>query len=323
MPLASPRMSTLSRALFSVAAVSTVTAAIMLGACQGTTAIMLDLRTNVPCTGLAPWQGVAVYVGSPGLDVETKAPATTACDASGMIGTLAVVPNAGRDAAVGIRVVAGITRKPEDCAAAGYDGCIVARRSLSFVPHQELDLLIELTLDCAGNACDALHSCVNGACSEARLTTPIAAADAAAPGTVRCGESGLECPTEGNVCCLSIADAGTATGQCKPSTQCPADSIVLACDKASDCAGSDDAGNPRVCCLGYVPGPGGFHLPAVVAASECITASACGKTGPALGSARLLCEDRAPCVNPGTPDLLQCIQSNAALPGYFWCEANT
>lgn len=56
-----------------------------LGSCRGATEIRLHVRTNAPCTDPSKWQGIAVYVGQPGADVENKAPALTAtdCDANG------------------------------------------------------------------------------------------------------------------------------------------------------------------------------------------------------------------------------------------------
>ena len=61
-------------------------------ACLGPTEVTVSIRTNAPCTDPARWKGVAVYVGAPGIDVESKAPTltTTACDADGNIGSIVV-----------------------------------------------------------------------------------------------------------------------------------------------------------------------------------------------------------------------------------------
>jgi hypothetical protein len=55
------------------------------------------------------WHGVAISVGEPGVDVESKAPVlTTSACSGGEIGTLDVVPTGSSSAQVGIKVVAGI-----------------------------------------------------------------------------------------------------------------------------------------------------------------------------------------------------------------------
>ena len=139
-----------------------------LSACLGATEITLDVRTNLPCTSAGAWKGIAISVGQPGVDVESRAPVltTTACSASGEVGSLVIVPTGANDATVGIRVVAGITRNPEDCAAHAYDGCIVSRRTLTYLPHQSEHVVVALTSDCLGNACDINHTCVNGSCTD-------------------------------------------------------------------------------------------------------------------------------------------------------------
>src|SRR4051794_37162619 len=103
-----------------------VALSVLLGSCREPTEIRLHVRTNVPCTDSDKWKGVAVYVGAPGIDVETKAPTltTTTCDENGQVGSLVVVPSAEKDAQVGLKVVAGLAVAPEACAARNYQGCI-------------------------------------------------------------------------------------------------------------------------------------------------------------------------------------------------------
>ena len=63
--------------------------------CRDATEITVDIRTNVPCTDAATWHGVAVYEGSPGLDVETRDPvlATATCAPDGHIGRVSPTPS--------------------------------------------------------------------------------------------------------------------------------------------------------------------------------------------------------------------------------------
>ena len=143
-------------------------------ACRTPTEVTVQVRTNLPCTEGASWHGISVYTGAPGLDVETRAPVltSTTCDADGNVGSLVVVPSASKETTIAIRVVAGITREPRDCAANGYQGCIVERRTVSFLPHDSLEVDIALTGECVGQACDALTTCVAGTCADARLNVP-------------------------------------------------------------------------------------------------------------------------------------------------------
>jgi hypothetical protein len=298
-----------------VVAVSAI-AGLVLASCLGATQIDLHVATNAPCKSASQWKGVSIAVGSP-TDVETKAPAltTTACGSGGQVGSLVIVPTGSESDEIGIRVVAGIERNPEDCAANLYQGCIVARRSIRFSPHKTLDVYVNLTNDCVGVSCDATHTCVDGECVDTQDQGP-----QAATASVRCGDNGVRCPTSGQVCCLSVdVDAGTTFGQCKEAASCPPTSIVLNCDKGSDCAGPrDDAGRPNVCCLAYTTGQGNASQPNAISGSQCLPYEAC--TGGYWGLD--LCSDRQPCVD-GT---LECYAAQTVptglMPGYFWCNLN-
>jgi hypothetical protein len=289
--------------------------------CEAPTELRLHVHTNVPCTDPTQWKGVAVYVGEPGASLEDKAPAltTTSCNQQGQVGSLVVVPSGSKEAEVGLRIVAGLSYQPEDCVAHHYEGCIVARRAVRFDEHTPIDLDIALTSDCVGLGCDATHTCVDGACSIAGIdtSTPDLGADAGAQ--VRCGDNGVFCPTTGNVCCLSVdEDAGTSFGECKPSAECPATSIVLNCDDTGDCAGTtDDSGRPGLCLLSSAAAPGTSNpfLPATVALSQCVTGPQFAGT---LGLE--LCQTRLPCQDNKTPCLASSGGPENPLPGYFWCD---
>lgn len=292
--------------------------------CRGATQITLHLSTDLDCSNPAAWQGVAVYVGSPGADVETKAATltTTACNGDRTIGTVVVTPSGANDDDVGVRVVAGVTTKPEDCATNDYAGCIVSRRTIRFTPHSNLDVDVALDGTCLGISCDAFHSCALGSCVEATVgnTGP---ADAGILGpTVRCGDNGARCATTGDVCCLTTDfDAGTTTGECKPSTECPPTSTVLRCDKESDCNDlASDGGSGGLCVLSYtvVPGQNSFVADHVTL-SQCLPREVALNDGGFVGAIIELCDDRQPCLG----GQFQCIASTGfpanPLPGYFWC----
>jgi hypothetical protein len=282
--------------------------------CRGATQIVVDIRTNVTCANPMQWQGIAVYSGSPGLDVESKDPSllSTACEADGRVGSIVLVPNGAKDATLGLRVVAGLTRAPDQCAAAHYEGCIVARRTVTFLPHEALDLRIDLTNDCVGQACDALRTCFNGACADARLTSSVTGDAAATGATVRCGDDPTNrCPANDldNACCLTVASGKVVGASCKKTTDCAPPSFALLCDKASDCAGShDDASAPFVCCMNNSQGN-------AVRNSQCVSADACDSNE---GFQTYLCNDQQPC----EPKLDQCRPRGDDLPGYFACNTS-
>jgi hypothetical protein len=293
--------------------------------CRGATQITLHLSTDLNCSDPSAWQGVAVYVGSPGADVETKAATltTSACNAGGVIGTVVVTPSGADDDDVGIRVVAGVTTKPEACAASDYAGCIVSRRTIRFTPHTSLDVDIALDGTCVGISCDAYHSCALGSCVEATVgnTQP---ADAGIVGpTVRCGDNGARCATTGDVCCLTVdIEAGTTTGQCEPSTECPPTSAVLRCDKESDCDYlAADGGLGGICALSFTnaPAANGFQ-PNFVSLSQCLSRDVVLPPDASFAFGLELCDDRQACLG----GQFQCISSTGdpanPLPGYYWCD---
>ena len=300
-------------------AVTVLAVGLALGSCLGPTEIRLHVHTNLPCTDPAqPWQGVSVHAGTPGRTLETKAPVltTTACDAKGEVGSLVVVPSGSDDQELGLLVIAGVSRKPEECAANHYQGCIVARRTVHFNRHTPVDLDVELSSDCVGLGCDFQHTCVAGACNDVRTPeVPAESGDAgSSPAVVQCGNNGVFCPTSGNVCCLTVdRDAQTSSGECKKSTECGDGGIVLFCDDTSECEGrQDDAGNPFVCLLATTADPGHLFTPRAASESECVS--------PLNGLALELCQTRRPCRGGKNA----CIESqgtpNSVLPGYYWCE---
>ena len=129
--------------------------------CRTPTAITLEITTDVPCEKL---RGTQIAVGTPD-DVEGKAgAAVTPTCRNGYVGSLVIVPSGDKSTEVGVRVVSGVDHAPEDCAAAGYAGCIVARRAIHFIPHTELTIPIAMRLVCVGDPCDPRSTCVEGTC---------------------------------------------------------------------------------------------------------------------------------------------------------------
>jgi Sulfatase-modifying factor enzyme 1 len=157
--------------------------ALALVACRAPTEIKLVLTTDVPCS---QFQGAAIAVGDPAA-VEAKAPTTTSttCDTSGNLGSLVVVPSGSKTAEVGIRVIGGIGRDPESCAAPSYGtGCIVARREVNFEEAAPLTLPVALRASCNGVICTPDETCVDGSCRSSAVSDPAACEGAGCDETV-------------------------------------------------------------------------------------------------------------------------------------------
>jgi sugar lactone lactonase YvrE len=143
--------------------------AALLPDCRDPTEITVVLSTDAKCADVS---GTTIAVGQIGhLDDKPAAAETTRCESSGRIGSLVVVPSGGKDEEVAIRVVTGIGNKtPEACVDSGFvGGCIVARRSLRYLPHTPLVLPVKMSLDCVDVPCGETETCYKGQCVPANV----------------------------------------------------------------------------------------------------------------------------------------------------------
>jgi hypothetical protein len=136
-----------------------------LAGCRAPTQITVHLLSDLDCDVLQSG-GVSLSASSPER-AESSAPLVVSreCKSNGpgnSLGTLVLVPSGEPDALVGIRAVAGVGKKAEDCAAPGYQGCIVARREIRFQENVSLVVKIDLKTECQGNPCDPQSTCVTG-----------------------------------------------------------------------------------------------------------------------------------------------------------------
>jgi len=132
--------------------------------CQSSTDVVIDVTTDVPCGG-AQRLTTAIAAGDFG-DIEARAPVatTTHCDPStGRIGSLVLVPSGAEDARVAVRVIGAIDRAPVQCQTSAQ-GCIVSLRAVQFIPHETIELPVDLSARCEGVACGPLQTCVDGSC---------------------------------------------------------------------------------------------------------------------------------------------------------------
>ena len=177
----------------SLAALAAVTAAIAPWSCATPTQVTVIVRTDLPCSRLL---GVAVSVGT--VDTvegnptssESNQAACSDTEEGADIGTVVLVPTEDKNAKFAVKVVAGIDTSVEQCGAMtngfSYRGCIVARRSLNFIPKTAIVVPIFLDSSCEGVACagtcedvacagtvdNVLLTCVLGECVRAEIEDP-------------------------------------------------------------------------------------------------------------------------------------------------------
>jgi hypothetical protein len=170
--------------------------------CLGPTEIQLHITTNA-CAALSRTD---IYVG--GQDATLLAPGTSTggCTSPGDVGTLTIVPSGGIEQGLQLAVVGAVGGTCSSPATTEAQ-CIVARRSLSFVPHTRLDLPIFLDSTCAGHVCPETQTCV------VRQGAPVCIdASCNADGGVSCSEdAGTTDVSVPPACVRSAPDAGAPT----------------------------------------------------------------------------------------------------------------
>jgi len=133
--------------------------------CRAPTQVMVETWTDEPCPTL---KNTSLTVGAPGTlrDKEPSA-VTAACAARtplSRIGSLVVIPSDANDDEFSIHVVAGVDVPSDQCRDPDYAGCIIARRTMHFVPHTELELPIALKDVCKNVPCSDGKTCIDGTC---------------------------------------------------------------------------------------------------------------------------------------------------------------
>lgn len=148
-----------------------VTVALGVASCLDATQMTVVVRTDLRCDQT---RGTSFFAAGGDLRADAlPVTSTPRCSANGEIGTLVVTPEKSKSTEVSLRVVMGVDRPVEACAAPDYKGCIVQRRRLSYVPHRPLTIPVYMLLSCVGVPCDESTTCAaNGQCVSARIDDP-------------------------------------------------------------------------------------------------------------------------------------------------------
>jgi len=191
--------------------------------CRDATQAQVSVRTNVPYrAGLR----VALFAGVAPASVSESADPWAA---DGRVGDLVFVPGEQKDAPLSIRVVMGIDRDPTSCSNTDSAGCIVARRSLAFVPRTRLRVPVVLHRACVGVVCPEEQTCNDvGQCVSAKVD---ANACATADGCVLPGDERVQGVLP------AVSDAGTDTAIADaeaPETAAIGDATADAADASVD-----------------------------------------------------------------------------------------
>ena len=164
-----------------------LTAIVVAVSCRDATQITVEITTDVPCVGLADDAGTSA-APEPGLfskngrvalwltDPTTPQTVARSCVQDGArsrVGTIAIVPSGATDERVSVTVAinAKDPTQSEQCnQTSPSTDCIVARRTVGFIPHTPLTLPIHLSLACAGVVCEKGYTCDDGSCVPADVT---------------------------------------------------------------------------------------------------------------------------------------------------------
>lgn len=226
--------------------------------CADATQIEIDVRTD----GCSLVRNTGIAVSTPDrideADLTIFSPRTTGCEPkpADRIGTLVVYPSGAKDAEVGIRIVTGVSRNAQECGRGPYDGCIVARRVVRFVPGSSQKIIVIMSRACEGKDCGRDAECnQSGLCvdvlpdggtsdagvieastsdaGDATSSGPDAALDASRDACVDCQGAGMTC-NGGTACAIDCAQA-----DCKNKTMCATGlDCTFACPTTDACLGT-------------------------------------------------------------------------------------
>jgi hypothetical protein len=235
-----------------VARVAALGVAVLGAACLKATAIDTSVYTEVACSANAP---VTIVVGATlddlaqrmaqGVVASTQSGCRSGSD--GDVGDVVMLPEHEGES-IAYAVMTRADGQPSDqCGTkAQAPGCIVAKRQVTFITHEQLGVRVDLRLSCLGVTCPTDQTCVQGQC-----VTAVVPPGCAEP----CGEGSLTLP-DGGAPDGSVGARDASTD----ATASAADSA--AADSGSGDGGPTDAGSGGVVVLfGGTPSASGTTQP--------------------------------------------------------------
>ncbi len=132
--------------------------------CKDPTELILVVVTDVPHD---PERNLVIYAGPHAEATKVVARTQGPWGNDGSIGTLVLTPTGSKSSQLNVRVSLGVARNALSCSVNVPEGCIIARRKLSFIEHESLQLPIGLHSRCQGvqceedKTCNALGQCVS------------------------------------------------------------------------------------------------------------------------------------------------------------------
>ncbi|HSQ65162.1 MAG TPA: hypothetical protein VLM85_18200, partial [Polyangiaceae bacterium] len=147
-------------------------ATVSLSRCATPTAIVVDVYSDLDCNNGAQ----VVLIGAKSLDgLTSSAPTSSAtrCDARSdgtyYRGQVVIVPSTTDETVAFALATRTGGADPSTCLASGAD-CIVAKRQISFILHNELQARIDLKSSCLGVVCNTNETCDQGQCISANVS---------------------------------------------------------------------------------------------------------------------------------------------------------
>jgi hypothetical protein len=141
--------------------------------CQEATQVEVVLSTDLTCDQISM---TSITVGrSEQLEQKFPSLSSPSCEpGSKSLGTLTLVPSGDADEEFAIRIVTGVTGvSPDACVNEGNKGCIIARRSMRYLPNRKLFLPIPMYAECKGVYCEPGTTCYRaGVCRPANIDDP-------------------------------------------------------------------------------------------------------------------------------------------------------
>ena len=194
------------------------------------TEVVVTVYSDVPCNAVA-----AVAAGPTGELGDRPASAlSTVCDpATGSRGALVLVPRASDSGELAVEVRLRTDQgQPDDCIASNnYQGCIVSRRILNYIPGRTVQMRVDLRNPCLNTPCSQTTSCIALGLSKACVTAHIDPTQCSG----ECTDADL------------VTQSGSQLSACaEGSNPCPSPDACLASNSGASC----------VCQPGYVNPPG-------------------------------------------------------------------